>query len=195
MEIEIVEGNLKICPLLVDHVFLMRKWGFHETPLLTDYNFPRMTDSEVRRWYRYKTLNPFNRYFAVLADDILIGYMGIKNIRMFKRESTLGIVFDPNYVDKGYGTRTLSLFLNYYFNELNMKTMYLEVAKFNKRAMRVYKKLGFETTYYYCEEFFNQGLDLKDSYYLQAKTSFVIKDEKLYNYIYKMRLDKEDFKN
>lgn len=192
---EIAEGNLKIKALTVDHVFEMRKWGRHETPLLADYNFPKMTDADIKRWHRYKTLNPLNKYFGILADDRLIGYMGIKNIKIFKRESTLGIVFDPNYVDQGYGTRTLRLFLNHYFGDMKMKTMYLEVAKFNKRAKRVYEKLGFETIYHYCEEFFDHNLDLKNPYYLEAKTSFVIKDGKIYNYIYKMRLDKEDFKN
>lgn len=195
MKNDIRDGDLIISPLTVDHVFKMRMWGTHETPLLSDYNFPKMTDSEVRRWYRFKTLNPFNRYYGILIDDKLIGYMGIKGIKKFRRESTLGIVFDPSNVNKGYGTRTLRLFLKYYFDEMNMRRMYLEVAKFNSRAMRVYKKVGFKTSSYYCEEFFDQSLDLNNTYYLQAKTSFVIKDEKIYNYIYKMRLNKEDFKS
>lgn len=195
MEIEIVEGNFKIRSLILDDVFRMKEWGIHETPLLADYNFPKMTDSEIKRWYRFKTLNPFNKYLGILVDDRLIGYMGLKNIKIIKKESTLGIVFDPNYVNMGYGSKTLKLFLSYYFNELNMKIMYLEVAKFNERAMRVYKKVGFETTSYYLEEFFDQNLNLNNSYYLDAKTSFVIKDEKIYNYIYKMKVDREDFQS
>lgn len=195
MEIEIVDGDLKIRPLRLEDAFSMRQWGRHKTPLLADYNFPRMTDSEIRRWYRYKTINPFNKYFAVLQEDRLIGYMGIKNIKIIKRESTLGIVFDPSFVNQGYGSKTLRLFLAYYFSQMNMRRMYLEVAMFNQRAMRVYRKMGFKTTSYYLEEFFDQNLDLNNPYYLEGESFFVIKDEKIYNYIYKMKLDKEDFQN
>lgn len=190
---EIKDGDILIRPLIQEDVFEMEKWGVHKSPLLADYNYPNMSDTEKRRWYRIKTFNLFNKYFAILTNSRLIGYMGIKNIKRIRKESTLGIVFDPNFTDKGYGTRTLELFLNYYFHHMNMKVIYLEVAKFNDRAMRVYEKMGFKITSYYCEEFFNQRLDLKDPYYLEAKASFVIVDEKLYNYIYRMKLKMEDF--
>ena len=47
---------------------------------------------------------------------------------------------------------------------------------------------------YYLDEFFDQRLDLNNSYYLEAESSFVISHNKIYNYIYRMRLDKDDFK-
>ncbi len=69
-----------------------------------------------------------------------------------------------------------------------MKIMYLEVAKFNKRAMRCYEKSGFSTVDMYLDRFFNQNLDLKDPYYLEESSSFVIRDGKVYNYIYIMQI-------
>ncbi len=36
--------------------------------------------------------------------------MGIKYIRKILKESTLGIVFDPNYINKGYGTESILTF-------------------------------------------------------------------------------------
>ena len=153
-----------------------------------------MTDSEVDTWYKYKTLPWFNRYYGVLNEENrLIGYMGIKNIRKVKKESTLGIVFDPNYVSKGYGSETLRVFLDYYFKQLKMKRMYLEVAEFNKRAYKVYENIGFKPIAYYLDEFHDTTLNLDDPYYLNHKSSFVIKGKKIYNYVYKMKLSKGDF--
>ena len=135
-----------------------------------------------------------NKYYSIKdKEGKLIGYMGIKDIKRFRRQSTLGIVFDPSNVDKGYGTESLETFLNYYFGEMKMRSMLLEVAEFNKRAYRVYEKIGFKPIGYYLDEFFNSGLDLTNSYYLQEKSSFVIKGEKIYNYIYKMKINKKDF--
>lgn len=186
--------RVTIRPLRVEDVFYMRNWGFHDNPLLSDYNFPTMTDNEVHTWFKYKTLPWFNRYFGVLNEEKrLIGYMGIKNIKQVKKESTLGIVFDPNYVDQGYGSETLKLFLNYYFKHLKMKRMYLEVAEFNKRAYKAYWNLGFKPVGYYLDEFHDTNLDLNNSYFLKHKSSFVIKGKKIYNYVYKMKLSKDEF--
>lgn len=186
--------RVTIRPLKVEDVFYMRNWGYHDNPLLSDYNFPTMTDNEVHTWYKFKTLPWFNRYFGVLNEEnILIGYMGIKNIKKVKKESTLGIVFDPNYVSKGYGSETLRVFLNYYFKQLKMKRMYLEVAEFNKRAYKAYKNIGFKPIGYYLDEFHDTSLDLNNPYYLKYKSSFVIKGKKIYNYIYKMKITKVDF--
>lgn len=186
--------RVTIRPLKVEDVFYMRNWGYHDNPLLSDYNFPTMTDNEVNTWYKYKTLPWFNKYFGVLNEENrLIGYMGIKNIKKVKKESTLGIVFDPNYVNKGYGSETLRVFLNYYFKVLKMKRMYLEVAEFNKRAYKAYKNLGFKPVGYYLDVYQDTSLDLNDPYYLKHKSSFVIKGKKIYNYIYKMKLTRVDF--
>ena len=190
-----IEGKrIIIEKLKLEDVYQMRSWGFHKNPLIEDYNFPPMSDDEIKLWYRRKTNSISNKYYGVKnKDGKLIGYMGIKEIKRIRRRSTLGIVFDPNNVDKGYGTETLETFLNYYFTEMKMKSMLLEVAEFNRRAYRVYEKMGFKPIGYYLDEFFDSRLDLSNSYYLKEESSFVIKDKKIYNYIYKMKLDKKDF--
>jgi len=192
--LEIRGSRITIRPLKLEDVFLMREWGSHENPLLEDYNFPPLNDKEIELWYRMKVGKIFNKYYSIRNENaLLIGYLGIKDIKIFKRESTLGLVFDPNHINKGYGTEALDRFLDYYFTEMKMKKMILEVAEFNKRAYGVYEKIGFKTCGYYLDEFFDDKLDLSNPYYLKEKSSFVIKDEKIYNYIYKMVLHKKIF--
>lgn len=191
---EIRGKRIVIKKLEIEDVFHMRDWGFHKNPLLEDYNFPHMTDKEIEKWYGIKTHSFRDKYYGIRDENSkLIGYMGIKNIKLIKRESTLGIVFDPNKMDKGYGTETLSVFLNYYFTEMNMKRMYLEVAEFNTRAKRVYEKMGFKEDGYYLDLFLESKLDFSNPYYLEKKSSFVIHGKKIYNYIYKMKLEREVF--
>lgn len=188
-------SRIEIDKLKLEDVFCMREWGTHENPLLEDYNFPDMNDSEIKVWFRMKTCNPCNKYYSIKNSDSgnLIGYMGIKDIKILRKNSTLGIVLDPNQTDKGYGTEILYTFLEYYFTEMKMRKMELEVAKFNKRAYKLYEKVGFEKKKVYLEEFFNQYLDLNDPYYVKEKSSFEIKCEKIYNYIYEMTLTKKRF--
>lgn len=186
--------RIDIDSLKLDDVFEMRKWGIHENPLLEDYNFPVMNDSEIRTWYRMKTNSPYNKYFSIKdKNGSLIGYMGMKNIKILRRSSTLGLVLDPDKVEQGYGTEILETFLYHYFTKMRMRKMILEVSAFNKRAYRLYEKIGFIKYKEYIEEFFNQYLDLNDSYYLEEKSSFEIVSENIYNYIYKMSLTRKRF--
>ena len=193
----LIKGKrIRIKKLELKDVFLMRKWGRHENPLLGDYNFPRMSDRGIKRWYRAKSSSIFNKYYSIRNENReLIGYMGIKDIKYIRRISTLGIVIDANHMNKGYGTEVLDRFLQYYFTEMKMKKMLLEVAEFNKRAYRVYEKMGFKACGYYLDEFFDSELDLSNPYYLKEKSSFVIDGNLIYNYIYKMNLTKENFLN
>lgn len=191
---EIRGSRIIIKPLELDDIYKMKMWGFHDNPLISDYNFPPMTDKEIEKWYKNKTATWKNKYYGIFNEEnFLIGYLGIKDLKLLKKESTLGLVFDPNYVSKGYGTETLKTFLKYYFFEMGMKRMYLEVAEFNIRALRLYENMGFKKNGYYLDYFFDQKIDLNSSYYLSEESSFVISNKKIYNYIYRMILDKEDF--
>lgn len=185
----IVIGELKL-----EDIYEMRNWGFHENPLLRDYNFPPMDDDEIKLWYKRKTNKRSNKYYSIKnEEEELIGYMGIKDIKKFRKTSTLGIVFDPNFINRGYGTETLDTFLNYYFTQMKMKSMVLEVSEFNRRAYKLYENMGFRPIGYYLDEFGELDLDLYSPYYIEEESSFVIKKNKIYNYIYKMKLTKKDF--
>lgn len=193
-EIVLKGSRVTIKPLLLEDAFKMRSWGIHENPLISDYNFPPLTDTEIHEWYMDKTKPRKNKYYGIHNESHrFIGYLGIKDIKKLKKESTLGLVFDPYHVSNGYGTETLETFLTYYFKELNMNRMYLEVAEFNTRAYKLYVKMGFKAEGYYLDYFFDQKLDLNNPYYKTNESCFVIQNKKIYNYIYRMKLTKDDF--
>ena len=191
----IIKGKrITISPLSIEDAKSMRSWGTHETVLLADYNFPYEEDREIKKWFRYKTLTIWNKYFGVHNEEgVLVGYLGIKKKDFFRRSSFLGIVFDPNHVNKGYGTESLEIFLPCYFTELKMKILYLEVAEFNKRAIHLYDKFGFVPCEYYTDLFQVEGINRDHPEIMASKSYFVFKGEKIYNYIYKMKLTKKRF--
>lgn len=190
----IEKKRITISPLSMEDAKSMRSWGTHETVLLYDYNFPYEEDREIKKWFRYKTFTIWNKYFGIHNEKgILVGYLGIKQKDFFRRSSFLGIVFDPKHIDKGYGTESLEIFLPYYFNEMKMKTLYLEVAEFNKRAIHLYEKFGFVPFEYYTDLFPVEGINRYHPEIMASKSYFVFKDEKIYNYIYKMKLTRKKY--
>jgi RimJ/RimL family protein N-acetyltransferase len=191
---KLIGDRITIEDLKLEDVYEMKNWGTHENILLDDYNFPFSEDADIKRWYYVKT-KPFgNHYYSVRNENgILIGYFGIKNKRYLLRYAYLGIVFDPNYLDRGYGTETFMTFLPYYFTKMKMRILYLEVAEFNDRAYHLYQKVGFEKIAYYLDVFPNQNIDIRNPYFVQKRDSFVIEDGIIYQRIYRMKLTRRRF--
>lgn len=52
-------------------------------------------------------------------------------------------ICESTYQNQGYGTKVLTILLDYLFKELNFKTVVLDTMVENVRAQHVYEKLGF----------------------------------------------------
>lgn len=179
---ELVKGEKTyIKKLKREHVDLMQCWGKHRDPLFHCYNFPHMSNNQKDYWYRNKRLWFSRKCFVVFNNfNQLVGYISLRNIRIFKKTSELGIVFDPNNIGKGYGTDGLKAFLKYYFEVLKMEALYLKVSVFNKRAQRCYKKAGFRLFDIVTEEFEDQSLPIfQDNCFIPYRHFFKLEDEKL----------------
>lgn len=82
---------------------------------------------------------------VTLAEDKLIGTVGLESIDHLNRTGTLGIfIGDVEEREKGYGTEAIKLILDYGFNYLNLNNIKLDVVEFNNRAIGCYKKCGFK---------------------------------------------------
>ncbi|WP_432662009.1 GNAT family N-acetyltransferase [Wukongibacter baidiensis] len=185
-----VGDKTKVRRLKREDVDRMLLWGKHESPEFLHYNFPELSESERDLWYKIKARDFRRRCFAIEdMEDNLVGYISLRNMKFFKKQSELGIVFDPNKLSEGYGTDGLCTFLDLYFNNLRMRTLILKVAKFNKRALRCYQKCGFEIFREVFDEFEEQNLGvLMMKKIEQSNKEFKIKDGKLMTNYYYMHI-------
>lgn len=193
MSLEIINiGNLSIEPLKLHNVYDLKSWDKHYDPLFEDYNFPDLDDYEMKLWYDQRIFRSSSKSFAILLDGKLtIGLINLKNIRILLKVASLGIVFDPKYMDKGYGTTALLAILKYYFETMNMRALYLDVARHNKRAIRCYEKCGFELVKAYSIRLLDIiPEEIPETY---TKKEYFIRDGMVYLYCYKMRLGKKQY--
>lgn len=192
------EGErVQIRKLIRDDVDKMQKWKEYSDPLYFHYSFPQLDREESDMWYKMKTKRFSKKIFAIdHKGGELIGYISIRNIKWIKRECELGIVFDANYVNRGYGTEAMLLFLDYYFCDLNMTKIILRTAKYNKRAIRCYGKCGFKIEKESLDEFEDPEAELfYNPKHHDLKKLFVIKeDKKKTKYMY-MSINKNEFYN
>lgn len=135
--------SIVVRPMELKDVAQMAKWGKHEDLRYAAYNFPYGSNFEYFQWYKSKK-QPFRRYlFGVYLGDELIGYITLKQIKWVKREAFMGISFNPNCINLGYGTIALKDYLKIVTEKFGMKRIRLKTACFNIRGQRCYEKAGF----------------------------------------------------
>lgn len=94
-----------------------------------------------------------NYYAVVNENDQLIGFfcigssaqvpIGSKFGAYLEDHVDIGLGLKPELTSKGYGYSFITYILKYIFENYQEKTIRLTVAKFNKRAISLYEKLGF----------------------------------------------------
>lgn len=137
--------RVTVRPLTRDDLKQMAAWRPFDDPLLGDANWPLRSLRELDHWYNRCSRDP-RRLLCAVTDGSgrLIGSITLRE-RDGLRSARLGITLGADFVDQGFGTEALNLFLDYFFGELGFEKMVLDVVGYNQRAIRVYQKLGFVT--------------------------------------------------
>jgi RimJ/RimL family protein N-acetyltransferase len=175
---------VKVKPLNPKDVPQMIKWGKHGDIRLLHYNFNYSSFYDCQRWYRSK--NKFLRkyIFGIYTEDILVGYITLKNINWLFRKGEMGIVMDPLKINQGYGTKAIKEYLEIVFTQYKMKKVVLRVAAFNKRARRAYEKVGFKIYKESYEVYEEQEFLLENKNYTLFDEMIFKKDEVYTKYYY-----------
>ncbi|MGE5223429.1 MAG: GNAT family N-acetyltransferase [Omnitrophica WOR_2 bacterium] len=89
--------------------------------------------------------NIFNFAIRTLAEDRLIGFIGLDGVNWNHGDAFVGIgIGERELWGKGYGTDAMRIILGYAFRELNLHRLTLDVFEYNPRAVRSYEKAGFK---------------------------------------------------
>jgi len=138
--------KLALRPMLLEDVQQMKNWRLHEDPWFYHYNFDCQNIVERENWLHNKRVFLTRDIFGLFLDERMIGFISIKNYNWITRTAEMGISLDLNYVDSGYGSEGLKLYLAYVFKHTFFTTIVLRVVAFNERAKRAYEKVGFKVT-------------------------------------------------
>lgn len=100
--------------------------------------------NQTRAWFDKEPPDIFHFLIRCLANDQVIGDIGLEGVRWNHGETFVGIgIGERDYWGKGYGTDAMQIILRYAFQELNLQRVALNVFEYNPRAIRSYEKAGF----------------------------------------------------
>ncbi|MDE5888480.1 MAG: GNAT family N-acetyltransferase, partial [Bacilli bacterium] len=81
---------------------------------------------------------------------------------------TIGIFITPSFQNQGLGTEAISALIDFGFNKLNLREINLVVFSNNERAIRCYRRLGFEE-YNRIHNIHNCNNELVDDIYMRLR--------------------------
>ncbi|MEQ8221084.1 MAG: GNAT family protein [Candidatus Eremiobacterota bacterium] len=126
-----------------------RIWFWWNDPeihsLLNIHPFPPSFD-DVEICYNNSIFDRTKEFFIIHAfDKKTIGTIDLYDIRW--REGSASIIImigEKQYWHKGYGTDAVLTLIDFAFNELSLRRIEVNVAEYNKRAIKCYEKCGFK---------------------------------------------------
>ncbi|NJK78466.1 MAG: GNAT family N-acetyltransferase [Chloroflexaceae bacterium] len=122
---------------------IQRTWPRYTDPFSQLWNIPRPLSGSDGLFNFYTSSTPRRAWAIEDGDGTLIGRISLRDIEQRQGQARLGISLGAPYVSKRLGTEALRLFIDYYFDEIGFRIMVLDVAAFNRRAVRCYERLGF----------------------------------------------------
>ncbi|MDN5341669.1 GNAT family N-acetyltransferase [Oceanotoga sp. DSM 15011] len=121
--------------------------------------FPLKYEDELK-WY--ERLNPkgdgtYSMAIENLETGEYMGGIGVNSVDWKNSVASIGLFLAKEFWNKGYGTDSLNVLLNFIFNEMNINKVKLNVYDFNKRGIRCYEKVGFVKEGVLREEIYRNG--------------------------------------
>ncbi|WP_257347562.1 GNAT family N-acetyltransferase [Pseudalkalibacillus decolorationis] len=108
-------------------------------------SFPLLA-RDFKEWVEQKPKEHKSYLFAVRLkeDDRVLGWVDIDGILWPHRNAWLAIgIGERDIWQQGIGYETMQLVLDFAYNELNLHRIQLSVFSYNKRAIKLYERLGF----------------------------------------------------
>jgi len=142
-----------------EKVYLKENLSEENYPLLLQW----MTDLETirylysaKRMVEFKTVEDVKSFLAEEGDevfwgiytreDVFIGYTSLCSFQGKEQCEFSIFILDKNYWGKGIGLEVTELMLDYVFNVLSIGVVVLETSEFNKNAIKLYERTGFQVT-------------------------------------------------
>lgn len=95
-------------------------------------------------WFKKISLDNSKMYLAIEnKSNVFLGVVRCDEWDKINQSIRVGVDIMPEFRRQGYATEAFKILLRFLFNELGLNRIWLLVLDYNKRALTLYKKLGF----------------------------------------------------
>ena len=140
-------GGVALSPALPDDLGNLFLWLNDAKAALQDMPYRPVDCLVFKEWLDQQARQSAQVLFIIrtLQPSRAIGFVLFKNLNPVFRAAELGVrIGDEGDRDKGHGSAGLKLALDYAWNTLNLKRVWLTTLAGNARAIAAYARAGFE---------------------------------------------------
>ncbi|MGA0896491.1 MAG: GNAT family N-acetyltransferase [Flavobacteriaceae bacterium] len=83
------------------------------------------------------------RFVVSYHDQTPIGFVDLFDFEPLHRRAGIGVIIHPNYQGKGYARRALELVEEYAKKQLNLHSLYANIAEENSASLKVFESCEF----------------------------------------------------
>ncbi|HUE65415.1 MAG TPA: GNAT family protein [Rhizomicrobium sp.] len=141
-------GGVAISPALPDDIGNLFLWINDAKAALSDMPYRPVDCLMFKDWLDHQAKQNAQVLFIIrsLQPACAVGFVMFKNLSPVFRAAELGVrIGDEKDRGKGYGTAAVNLALQYGWDTLNLRRVWLTVFAHNERAIASYRRAGFET--------------------------------------------------
>ena len=122
-----------------DNVLLLCEWSNEKGKEFQE----QWMGPKISYLLNYEKIKELENVFSIFDEEKFIGM--IQEVRIDKDNVHIGrFVLDPRKTGLGLGTEAMKGFVDFIFEDANIKSISLTVFDFNQSAKRLYEKLCFE---------------------------------------------------
>ena len=157
----ILDGDrIELISVREEYIFKIMKWKNDEDIRKWFLSNGGIDEEMQRIWFnRYKERQDDIMFVIKVKDNKeIIGSVALYSIDFKEKNCEFGrmAIGEWQYLGKGYAKEAIMIISKYAFDKLEMKHIYLEVLNNNKRAIKLYEKVGFV----YAEQVEKKGIKL-----------------------------------
>ena len=140
--------RLVLRPLVRADLDVMAAWPPFTAPLDQEWNWPRRLQQSgmLDLFFASHAGDASRRAWTIREGSEVVGLAQLSQIRRPEADARLGIALGAPWIGRGYGREALDVFLDACFGPIQLRTLLLEVALANTRAVKLYRRLCFEET-------------------------------------------------
>lgn len=140
---KIIGERCYLSPISMEDVPKYTNWLNDFEVVVSTTLYSRIVDVEAESAALAELKKGYNFAIRLNQTNELIGNIGLNDVDFLHRTAELGIIIgNKTYWKQGYGKEAIELLLDFTFNILNIKNVYLKVYEFNVPGIKLYEKVG-----------------------------------------------------
>jgi RimJ/RimL family protein N-acetyltransferase len=153
-----LKNSIKLRKIREEDLSIIRDWRNAKGTREYNTQFVLLNLVNQKQWFNHIKNSLHQKMFIITKNHIPIGVCGLIKIDYKKRNADVAIIIGNEQIrNKGIGTKSLKLLLEYGFKKLKLNKIGAEIFDFNTNSKKLFENLNFKHEVKFRENLWRDG--------------------------------------